>query len=211
MGGRPQLDRSTSQQSVSITGQNAPESAIVPNELEELRRWAAEVKAQEEITRLRAVKAAYAAGDTSALGMLELNSKGQLESKKSAERPHLPAAKPPTVFASKDRTEYNAWVQDCEDTFHRSPNHFFTDDAKITFAKQYLNQANKEVWAKHCETLKGVYKDGRHFTWEDLKSRMLRCLGTPLQRTMRASTLIKDAIQKGNQSPGDLMVYLRPL
>lgn len=96
-------------------------------------------------------------------------------------------------------------------TFHRSPNHFFTDDVKITFAKQYLNQANKEVWAKHCETLKGVYKDGRHFTWEDLKSRMLRCLGTPLQRTMRASTLIKDAIQKGNQSPGDLMVYLRPL
>jgi hypothetical protein len=191
--------------------QNNPYLPDVPEELLQLRRWAMEVKVRHETETLAQIKKRVEQGDTAALDEVSVSSTGNIEFNTTTQRPYLPPASAPTNYRAKSRAEFNAYVRDCEDVFERNPLMFKTDDQKVGFSKQYLDDQRKAIWKKYCEEMKTKHDQDWYPTWDDLKDRMLNCLGTPLQRKLKAHNTIKACHQRTHQSPTELLDYLQPL
>jgi hypothetical protein len=176
-----------------------------------LLRWLTGRKIQHETETLASIKERVDKGDVSALDEVKISSTGAVELQSTPARPHLPPAVAPTTYKAKSRTEYNAYVRDCEDAFAQSSVYFRPDDKKISFALQYLDHTRKSVWKGHCTDSIQTHGTAWKPTWAVLKERMLQCLGTPLQRQLKAREAIKICQQRSNQTPSELLEYLQPL
>jgi hypothetical protein len=74
----------------------------------------------------------------------------------------------------------------------------------------YISEPLKTLWRAHCAT-EAMVLPGWAQTWSQLKAVMLNALGTPQERRKIAYEQIKNCKQLANQSPTELLDYLRPL
>lgn len=176
-------------------------------ELEELRRWRKKALLQAELESLRAMKARYDTGDLTAL---QVERTGRTESTLTPTAPSqsLPRPEAPEKYTRRNRAEFNRWERDCELYFKRSPNNFPGEDYKIDFGLGYVSEPLKSLWSAHASPERLVMS--WQPTWKEFKTVMLNALGTPQERQQLAYDAIRDARQRPNQSPTDLLDYLRP-
>ncbi|KAB2099711.1 hypothetical protein AG0111_0g12049 [Alternaria gaisen] len=189
-------------------GQSGPNEPSVPSALQEMEKWYKRVQEKERLRNLLDLQARYNEGDPNAIEEIMYSQNG------AAPRPPatisaLPRPEPPHVFKKKDRAEYNRWERDCEGYFKRSPLAFRTDQQKVDFGTMYISEPLKTLWKAHCTEKSLVL---RWFpTWLGLKMVMLDSLGTPGERKQMAYEQLQRARQLQNQSPTELLDYLRPL
>jgi hypothetical protein len=183
-------------------------TTAVQTELEGLRRWYQEAKEREEIQSLRLLKAQYEAGDRS---MFAKSSATALAGNQpQASSASLPRPEPPQTYSKRGRAEYNRWERDCESFFLRSPANFTMEAQKVEFGLRYVSETLKTLWKSHCDA--NLYQLPLWTpTWANVKQVMLRALGTPAERQQSAFESLKRCRQRSNQSPTDLLDYMRPL
>jgi hypothetical protein len=188
---------------------NGPTVPIVSDELQEMRTWLENTKAQEELRALRELRARYDAGDTAAVRAVS-QGQGGLSLPPVAPAAALPRPEPPQQFAKRNRAEYNRWERDCEGFFTRSAAHFVREQQKVDFGVMYISEPLKTLWRAHC-LVEEVSSPSWIPTWAGLKAVMLNSLGTPQERRRQAYEQIKGCRQRAGQSPTELLDYLRPL
>ncbi|KAH5464137.1 hypothetical protein HBI55_254540 [Parastagonospora nodorum] len=197
---------------------NEPQGPISPRldqeedemrkEIEELRQLKARALLEEELVSLRAMKARYDLGDREAFNPKQLGTTPPGPSQSNA-LGSLPKPEPPTRFEKKNRAQYNRWERDCESYFVTSPRAFPTEASMVAFGLRYVSENMRTLWDSHCSP--SATSLGWTPTWVELKAVMLNSLGTPAERFQEAYDRIRLARQKPNQSPTDLLDYLRPL
>ncbi|KAF1936924.1 hypothetical protein EJ02DRAFT_459142, partial [Clathrospora elynae] len=152
------------------------------NELEELRGFFAAAKRQRELDRLKALRARFEAGDVAAL--LEADSEPRIAAVVPlAPTMSLPRPEKPQQYTKRNQMEYNCWMRNCEVYFNRSPGYFLVEALKIDFATSYISEPLKTLWEAHCRT--------------------------ESKRMLQASEALRKAAQRPNQSPTELLDYLR--
>ena len=187
---------------------NEPESSPLDEELAEIRRWFEETQKREELIRLREIKARYLQGDTLAIQGLGSTTKTAV-APASASSSGLPRPEPPQVYAKRSRAEFNRWERDCESYFDRVPGYFLEERRKVDFGTMYIIEPLKTLWKAYCSTEQEhlpIWKP----TWLALKTLMLNALGTEGERKQQAIETLKRVQQKPNQTPTELLDYLRP-
>lgn len=122
----------------------------------------------------------------------------------------LPRPEAPYKFAKKNRAEYNRWERECENFHLREPLEFSTDVSKIAFGVEYLSESARATWS---EKVRSQQADDPLWqpTWAYLKEVMLNTLGNENERGRRAAEAVQRARLRPNQSPSELLEYLRPL
>jgi hypothetical protein len=166
-------------------------------------------KQQRNVELLRKIKERVEAGDLTALDGALLGDSSAIQYRPAANA-QLPRPVAPVVFTKASRQEYNSWVRDCERYFVEAPAQFPGDVQRVSFASGYLSDTLKTQWDGHC-TLERTRDPTFAPTWAYLKERMLSTLGTPAERQRAAGARIKACHQKKDQTPSDLLDYLRPL
>jgi hypothetical protein len=167
----------------------------------------------------------YEAGDPTALSWDPGNFQLPAPQAAKSSAP-LPRPDPPTKYEKRDRAQYNRWERDCESYFAQSPTNFLLESQKINFGERYISEPLKTLWNAHKQThsLPGLHpgRDGTlgrlvadnsvaEPTWVDFKTVMLNALGSKTERRHAAYLQLKNCKQRHNQSPTELLDYLRPL
>jgi hypothetical protein len=189
-------------------GQTRPILDPVAAELQELQEWVQHTKNLEELRYLREIRQRYEQGDLSALELVP-NTSGSSTLRQPVSSGSLPRPEPPTTFKKRDRAEYNRWERDCEGFFIRAPLSFRREQQKVDFGVMYLSEPLKTLWQAHVNS--ALSTPGWIPTWTSLKGVMLNSLGTPEERAQIAFEQLAKAKQRPNQSPTELMDYLRPI
>ncbi|KAF1936812.1 hypothetical protein EJ02DRAFT_459210 [Clathrospora elynae] len=127
----------------------------------------------------------------------------------SAPTMSLPHPEKPQQYTKHNRMEYNRWMRNCEVYFNCSPGYFPVEALKIDFATSYILEPLKTLWEAHCSTER-MRALAWQPTWDDIKLVMLNALGTESKHMLQASEALRKAVQRPNQSPTELLDYLRP-
>lgn len=187
--------------------QETPPVAETKTPLQEVMDWYKSVQEQEKLRQLTAIRARYDAGDPTALEEIMMSQTGP-ELRPVATASSLPRPEPPQTFKKKDRAEYNRWERDCEGYFKRAPLNFQKEQQKVDFGIMYISEPLKTLWRAHV-TEKSLLLQWFP-TWLELKLVMLNSLGTPEERKQLAYDHLMRAKQLPNQTPTELLDYLRP-
>lgn len=188
--------------------QSGSEQPEPPSELTELRKWLKRTREQEELNSLRALRLRYEAGDVTAVQSIVANAK-QPSTHQGAASTSLPRPEPPQTYSKKNRAEYNRWERDCEGYFLQSPAHFPTEVHKVDFGARYISEPLKTLWRAFCDSERAKLRLWVP-TWVILKTVMLDALGTPAERKQNAYEALRRCRQRPEQSPNDLLDYMRP-
>jgi hypothetical protein len=201
------------------TRQNESLLTTTQQQLAKMRAWARATQDELELKQLTEAKAAYDRGDTSAVYRLAtLDKNATLSSTLLPPSSVLPKPGNPSIYKAKSRSDYNDWVRDCENCFNKAKAVFIDDDSRVNFGYEYLSSNLKTVWETYvgernrtfAMTKQAPFKPYRA-TWDHFKRKMLDQLGTEYERQLRAHDAIKKASQRKNQSPTELLNYLKPL
>jgi Zinc knuckle len=201
------------------TRQNGPVLTATQQQLAKMRAWARATQDELELKQLTEAKAAYDRGDTSAVYRLAaLDKNATLSSTLLPPSSVLPKPGNPSIYKAKSRSDYNDWVRDCENCFNKAKSVFMDDDSRVNFGYEYLSSNLKTVWDTYvgernralAMTQEPPFKPYRA-TWDHFKRKMLDQLGTEYERQLRAHDAIKKASQRKNQTPTELLNYLKPL
>jgi hypothetical protein len=189
-------------------GQTDPVLDDLDRELAAEQRWLDQARKRSELARIRALRARYEAGDLTAI-MEDSSSPRQPPTISTVSSHGLPRPKAPETYTKRNRAEYNRWERDCEGFFIRSPANFVSEQQKVDFGLMYVSETMKTLWESHTFTEASVVA-GWLPTWAALKEVMLNALGTPAERRQNAYEALRNANQRPNQSPTDLLDYMRP-
>jgi hypothetical protein len=89
------------------------------------------------------------------------------------------------------------------------PQSFRTEEDKVIFGSTYISEPLKTLW--EATTAAELHEDPSWVpTWQALKTVMLNSLGSPQERRQYSYECLKRAHQRANQSPTDLLDYMRP-
>jgi len=176
---------------VTESANSSHSGPVLPNELEELRAWYKRTKEVEEIRALRRMKAQYEVGDNTMFSI-----------------PGMP--EPPQIYSKKNRAEFNRWERDCESFFLGSPANFVSEAQKVEFGTRYVSEPLKTLWKFYCESQLRRTPQWMP-TWAKVKLVMLDTLGTALERQQNAYESLRRCKQRPQQSPTDLLDYMRLL
>jgi hypothetical protein len=177
-------------------------------ELAAEQRWLDQARKRSELARIRALRARYEAGDLTAI-IEDTSSPRQPPAVPTVSSHGLPRPKEPETYTKHNRAEYNRWERDCEGFFIRSPANFVLEQQKVDFGLMYVSETMKTLWESHTFT-EALEVPGWLPTWAALKKVMINALGTPAERRQNAYEALRNANQRPNQSPTDLLDYMRP-
>lgn len=194
---------------VAQQARDGPVRTTQAEELARLLKWAKEAKEAQQLRTLQLAKAAFDRGDEAPLSLLDFDKDSKLIAKGGGSRAALPRPEPPHVYTKHNRQDYNMWERDCESYHVRSPQEFTLEKQKVDFGVMYISETLKTLWKTHCQ--QKLYENPTWSpTWTQLKAKMLDSLGTLAERQQTAYEMIKRCKQRTNQSPTDLLNYLRP-
>jgi hypothetical protein len=126
------------------------------NSLDDLaaaRQWLEDQRNAAELERINQIRRRIDAGDMSAL-YEDTRALITTQPVVKAQSLRPPTHKQPTEFTRKDRREYNRWRDDCELTFKSSPEYFISDEKRIDFALQFVNDVCRTVWRSEVSSFK---------------------------------------------------------
>jgi hypothetical protein len=202
------LPGSTEVPTIPSSANLSQSTTTTQTELEGLQKWYQEAKEREEIQSLRLLKAQYEAGDRSMFA--KTSAAPLLGNQPQALSASLPRPEPPQTYSKRNRAEYNRWERDCESFFLRSPANFVVEAQKVEFGLRYVSETLKTLWKLHCDA--NFHRTPLWTpTWANVKQVMLGALGTPAERQQTAFESLKRCRQRSNQSPTDLLDYMRLL
>jgi hypothetical protein len=215
---RPTTAQRRPEQEVPHPGQDGPESpseaqdgplaSDLDEELRRMRQWREDELKKLELAELQAMYIRVAAGDTEALKSPFKPSESSRPSSLS-NMAGLPKPDKPQQFAKANRAQYNRWERDCEHYMRRVPQGFSSEEDKVVFGARYISEPLKTLWEAHTMAEKHANPLWEP-TWEILKTVMLNSLGSPQERRQYSYECLKRAHQRANQSPTDLLDYMRP-
>jgi hypothetical protein len=200
--------RAQSQENNVRQGQTDPVLDDLDRELAAEQRWLDQARKRSELARIRALRARYEAGDLTAI-MEDPSNPKQPPTIPTVSSHGLPRPKAPETYTKRNRAEYNRWERDCEGFFTRSPANFVLEQQKVDFGLMYASETMKTLWESHTFTKASVVPEWLP-TWTALKEVMVNALGTPAERRQNAYEALRNANQRPNQSPTDLLDYMRP-
>jgi len=191
-------------------GPDEPEHPLVSQVLAEARAWLQQQQEVQELARIQEIRRRFEAGDPTALHEPHTEATQPTVPKVAPDRANLPRPEPPHKYEKKNRADYNQWCRDNEDYHIKSPTYFAEEGQKVSFGLQYVTETLRSLWETHCVHMRLVDPLWAP-TWQELKDKMLGALGTPAERKRAAYEAIKSCKQRSNQSPTELLGYLRPL
>lgn len=177
------------------------------DELEEAKRWLDSQRNIVELQRINEIRRRYEAGEVDALFEPTRATTAPAAAQRSPSlRP--PTQKQPHEYTRKDRREYNRWKDDCDLCFQSSAEFFRSEAQKVNYALQFVNDVCRTVWRTEVQSRTSQNASWEP-TWEALKAKMLRALGSPEERRLLAYDQLKRCQQRPGQSPLDLLDYIR--
>ncbi|KAF1972200.1 hypothetical protein BU23DRAFT_555233 [Bimuria novae-zelandiae CBS 107.79] len=182
-------------------------SPALITDVETARRWFQGVKDEEELRQILLLKEKYDAGDCDAITSLSTISPA-LSTVHQVSAMRLPPQKHPHEYTRKDRRDFSLWKQDCERIFSQSYVHFTTESSKASFALSYVSQVMRTAWNTEVASRRSqdpLFEE----TWDGLQEKMLDALGTRLERRQQAHNALKRCSQRADQSPTQLLDYIR--
>lgn len=189
------------------TVQDDPVATTRRKELEELREWQRTLREEAQIEQLRSLRNRVLLGDPLAHAEAISIPKAHPTTPSAST---LPKPDPPKSFTKKNRAEYNRWERDCEGIFVQNPSFFANNLEKVNFGVRYISEPLKTTWETYLTSQRSILP---HYapTWQELKTVMLNSLGTQEERECSALKSLQNAKQRHNQTPTELLDYLRPL
>jgi hypothetical protein len=188
--------RAQSQDNNVRQGQTDPVLDDLDRELAAEQRWLDQARKQSELTRIRALRARYEAGDLTAIMEDQSNPRQPLTTPTVSSHGLL-RPKALETYTKRNRAEYNRWERDCEGFFTRSPANFVLEQQKVDFGLMYALETIKTLWESHTFTKASVVP-GWLPTWTALKEVMVNALGTLAERRQNAYKSLRNANQRPN-------------
>ncbi|KAF1980121.1 hypothetical protein BU23DRAFT_548317 [Bimuria novae-zelandiae CBS 107.79] len=161
-------------------------SPALITDVETARRWFQGVKDEEKLRQILLLKEKYDAGDCDAITSLSTISPA-LSTVHQIPAMRLPPQKHP---------------------HDQSYVHFTTESSKASFALSYVSQVMRTAWNTEVASRRSqdpLFEE----TWDGLQEKMLDALGTRLERRQQAHNALKRCSQRADQSPTQLLDYIR--
>ena len=110
------------------------------------------------------------------------------------------------IYHGKTVREHREFIRECKGAFRLTPENFPTDESKIIWARQYLDEDQKKLWVNE-EDKNPDYE----FTWQEFIDFLLNQIEDPVNRGLDIAQQYTDAYQRQNQTVRQFDNYLRAL